>query len=135
MTNKQRSGRSFPDSRGFLMSLEAAASLLLVMVALSALPLFSARAGREGDFFLCSDAAVALAKSSAFSSAAALHEEVEQAASISGMCLSAESGAISSSSCSQPPAQTEAYAFSFPVWSGREMGSATVSCWKMQWAQ
>ena len=131
MTNKQRSGRSFPDSRGFLMSLEAAASLLLVMVALSALPLFSARAGREGDFFLCSDAAVALAKSSAFSGASALQEGVERAASLSGICLSAGSGVLSSSSCSQD-ARSEVYAFSFPVWSGGAMGSARVYCWRRQ---
>ena len=113
------------------MSLEAVSSLLLLVVALAALPLFQAKAGHEGDFFLCSDAAVALAKSSAFFGASALQEGVAQAASLSGMCLSAGSGAISSSTCGQG-ASSEVYAFSFPVWSGGAMGSARVYCWRRQ---
>ncbi len=109
--------------KGFLMSLEAAASLLLVLVALSTLALFEVKQGHEGDFFLCSDAAVALVKTGAFSGGR-LHLAVEEAYGISGLCISAGG----EGSCSY--GGQERYSFSMPVWSGTEVQSAEVSCWR-----
>ena len=109
--------------KGFLMSLEAAASLLLVLIALSTLALFEVKQGHEGDFFLCSDAAVALVKTGAFSGGH-LREAVEEASGISGLCISAGG----QSSCSY--GGQEKYSFSMPVWSGLGVQSAEVSCWR-----
>ena len=48
---------------GFLMSFEAAASLLLLFAATLALPMFSLREAGAQAFFLCSDAALLFAES------------------------------------------------------------------------
>jgi hypothetical protein len=117
-------GREDMRKQGLAMSMEAAASLLLVFAALYCLALFWQKPGGEADFFLCSDAAQALLKSSSFSDSVLLQERAGQAAALSGLCISASGWA----SC--PYAGQERIAFTFPAWQGGEVQNATVSCWR-----
>ena len=111
--------------RGFLMSLEAAASLALIFISLAALPLFEIKVGTENDFFLCSDAAVALLKSGALSGASA-RQQINEAASLSGMCI--EAGGASS--CGYDGEGR--LAFTFPIWRDGRVQPSTVSCWRQK---
>ena len=113
---------------GFLMSLEAACSLFLLIISLSLFPAPSLQKGSAHDFFLCSDAAVVLLKSGAFSSQAALGEKTGQASGLSGMCISASSPGASASSCTGRGAQE--FSFSFPIWQHGSLSQAEVSCWR-----
>jgi len=119
-------------SAGFLMSLEAAASLILIAISLHALQLFEARGGSEGAFYLCSDAALALSKTNAFSSAALLEEKTSEAAGLSGTCIFSETDSFFASTCGAPPGSREVHAFSFPAWSERKVATARVYCWERQ---
>jgi hypothetical protein len=115
--------------RGFLMSLEAAASFLLVLSAASLLPhlYLAENSAQAGDFFMCSDAALLLSKTNAFSGAA-LQEKVEKLSRLSGMCIEADSPDASASSCESGAG--EQFAFNFPVWQAGELRQASVSCWR-----
>lgn len=110
-------------SRGFAMSLEAAASLLLLAAALSALPLFEVKSGSEPDFFLCSDAAMVLLKSGALSGDAQ-PQVLYEASQLSGLCL--EYG--DASSCQY--GGEEKFSFTFAIWRKGSLQNATVSCWR-----
>ena len=102
---------------GFAMTLEAACSLLLLAFSLSLLPYFALPAPDAPDFFLCSDAALLLAKTSSFSDASLLSHNVVEMEALSGMCISAESsGASAQSGCAGEGA--ERHSFSLPFWGG-----------------
>lgn len=113
-------------SAGFLMSLEAAFSLTLLLIALSVLPAFQAQKNPAPDFFLCSDAALSLAKSGAFSSGK-LQDSLNSMHDLSGMCFSAAS--IPSAGCPSG-AKGEKISFSIPAFDGTALKEATVSCWR-----
>ena len=111
--------------QGFLMSLEAAASLVLIAISLAALPLFEIRGGQENDFFLCSDAAVVLLKSGALSGAG-VQQQINEAATLSGVCIEANGA----SSCGYNG--EDRFAFTFPVWKDGRVQQSTVSCWRQK---
>jgi len=113
--------------RAFLMLLEAASCILLLLFAASFLRLFYLRHASAADFFICSDAALVLAKSHAFSDGT-LQQKVEDASLRSGLCISAESPQQSSSSCKG--GAPERYSFSIPIWQGGAVQSAQVGCWR-----
>ena len=113
-------------SAGFLMSLEAAFSLTLLLIALAALPVFSAQKNTAPDFFLCSDAALSLAKSGAFSNGG-LQGRLDGMHDLAGMCFSA--GSLSSAGCSRDT-EGEKISLSIPAFDGTELKEATVSCWR-----
>lgn len=113
---------------GFLMSLEAACSLLLLIISI---PLFSAPSLQKGsahDFFLCSDAAVVLLKSGAFLSQGALEEKARQASALSGLCISASSPGAVAFPCQGRGSQE--FSLSFPLWQSGTLSQAAVSCWR-----
>lgn len=113
--------------RGFLMTLEALSAVALLIIASAAMGAFAARAGTEGDFFLCSDAAVVLSKSGF--SPLDLQQRLSSMHSLTGMCVKAESAFASASSpCTEPQGKT--LAFSIPAWGAGSLQSATVSCWR-----
>ena len=114
--------------RGFLMALEAAASLFLLVIAASAIPIFHLQKTSAHDFFLCSDAAVILSKTNAFSDGS-LQEKLDKAASLSGLCIGASSAAAFASSCEGNGAG-EKFSFALPVWQDGAVENATVSCWR-----
>lgn len=115
--------------KGFAMTLEAACSLLLLVFSLGLLQYFSLPEPDAPDFFLCSDAALLLAKTGSFSDATLLSQNVKEAASLSGMCISASARELfAPSGCLGE--EKEKFAFSFPVWSGGTVHSARVWCWR-----
>jgi hypothetical protein len=116
--------------RGFAMSLEAAFSLTLLLIAGTALPAFSPPENAAPDFFLCSDAALALAKSGSFSGTGQqLQAMLDEMHSLSGMCFS--EGSIASAGCAlQKNPQKEKTAFTVPYCSAGAVGKKTVSCWR-----
>lgn len=114
---------------GFVLSLEAASSLALLLIAASALALFSFQEANAGDFYACSDAALLLSKSHAFSDGT-LGERVAQVHSLTGMCAVASSPAASSSSCGGARDATEKFSFTMPVWQQGGLRSAKVECWR-----
>ena len=115
-------------SAGFLMSLEAAFSLTLLLIALAALPVFSAQKNTAPDFFLCSDAALSLAKSGAFSNGG-LQGSLDGMHDLAGMCFSA--GSLVSAGCSYA-SEGGKTAFSIPAFDGTELTEATVQCWRAE---
>jgi len=117
---------------GFLMSLEAAASLILLAISLHTLQLFETGSGSEGAFYLCSDAALALSKANAFSSQALLQGKTSEASELSGVCIRSEAGSFSASTCGSPPEGKEVHAFSFPAWSEGKVALARVYCWQIR---
>lgn len=119
-------------SAGFLMSLEAAASLILLAISLNALQLFEIGEGQEGEFYLCSDAALALSKTNAFSGQALLEGKTSEAADVSGLCIFSEADSFSAGNCGAPPDGLEVNAFSFPAWSEGKVATARVYCWGRQ---
>jgi len=112
------------------MSLEAAASLMLLAISLHALQLFEFDSGSEGAFYLCSDAALVLSKTNAFSSAELLQEKTSEAALLSGTCIFSETGSFSANTCGAAPEGKEVRAFSFPAWSMGKVATARVYCWE-----
>lgn len=123
-------GSGAQSSRGFLMSLEAAFSLALLIIAVSALPAFHPQKNPAPGFFLCSDAALALAKDGAFSdpSGMKLRGKVRQMERLSGMCIEAEALlAHAASSCAFVP--REKTILSLPVHQDGLLLQARVSCW------
>jgi len=116
---------------GFVMSLEAACSLLLLLAAASMLAMFSLqsfpRPSQVQDFFLCTDAAAVLAKSG-FSGEGAL-QNIRSAANLSNLCIDS-SGAFGDLSSGCIYSGAERYSFTFPVWQEGSLLNATVFCWK-----
>ena len=124
LPSPRRAGR---EKSGFLFSLEAMSSLMLLVVASSFLISFRLPQNHAGEFFLCSDAAGVLLKSHAFGGPA-LQENVLELERLSSLCIEAESpGASAASSCTASP--KDRYSFTFPVASVGGIGNATVSCW------
>ena len=118
-------------ARGFLFTLEAMSSLMLLAVACSLLLSFRLPPSHAGEYFLCSDAAGVLVKSSAFSDAGVLQSRVSELEGLSSLCMEAgTTSAFASSSCA--PSSGDRYSFNFPVLSGAGGGieNATVSCWQ-----
>ena len=116
--------------RGFLFTLEAVSSLLLLMIAASFLPSFRLQESHADEFFLCSDAAGVLVKSSAFSGGH-LQEKVAELENISSLCIEAGAeGAAASSSC--PDTRGDRYSFTFPVLLAGHIANASVSCWQRE---
>jgi len=114
--------------KGFLMSLEAAFALTLLLIAGSALPAFSQPKNAAPDFFLCSDAALALVKSDAFSDGS-LQARLDSMHALSGMCFS--SGAAVSSGCAiAAQAGGEKLSFSVPSYQGGALRKLAVYCWR-----
>ena len=115
-----------------LASSAAAFALTLLLIAATALPAFSQPKNSAPDFFLCSDAALALVRGGAFADGS-LQAKVDEMHSLSAMCIRAESASFQPvSSCTSQP--KEATAFSLPVWSsGMPSGSVQkvrVYCWR-----
>ena len=103
-----REGSAHSMEKGYVLSLEAASALILLLVATSALQLYNFRQDSAGDFFACSDAAVVLAKSHAFSGEG-LQEKAGQASKLSNLCISARSQLASFSSCGKPDGAVEKF--------------------------
>lgn len=117
--------------KGFVLSLEAVSSLFLLIMAVAALSLYQFRLGGADGFFACSDAAVVLSKSHAFSDGS-LQEKAEAASQLSGLCIEADSPLASASSCTgENQAQGEKFSFTIPVWQGGAVQSARVSCYRI----
>ena len=114
--------------KGFLFLAEAGLSALLLITASFFLPLFSHKGGSEADVLSCSDVSGVLVKMRAFESQSALDLSLLRLSSVSGQCIAAKAGALSSGSC--PPSQ-DRVAVSFPVWSDGKVQPATVSCSRM----
>jgi hypothetical protein len=125
---------AFQHSKGFLMSLEAAFALTLLLFAATALPAFSQPKNTAPDFFLCSDATLLLVKSGAFTDGS-LQAKINEMHSLSGMCFSVHdlAGDISAKDCDSSSAK-EKTAITVPVWSsGIPHGfvqKAAVYCWR-----
>lgn len=133
----KKSSRTFSDTgpsgsvlmrakAGFLMSLEAAFSLTLLFAAAYALPAFQPHRNAAPDFFLCSDAALALAKSGALSSGE-LQGALDSMHGLSGMCFS--SGSLSSAGCFADD-EGEKISLSLPAFDGTQVREAALSCWR-----
>lgn len=114
---------------GFALSLEAVSSLFLLIIAVFALPLYQFRQSGANDFFACSDAAVVLSKTRAFSDGG-LQGKVDAAGEFSGLCIGASSPLASASSCTGEKETGEKFAFTFPIWQGGAVQDAHVSCWR-----
>ena len=113
----------------FLFSLEAAFSLTLVIVASAYLLAFAPQKESAGEFLACSDAAGALAEMRAFSSQEKLQAAVNEAGTLLGMCVEAESEGASASSCTPGEGGSgEKYSFSFPVWVEGKLKNARAAC-------
>ena len=112
--------------RGFLMSLEAAFSLSLLVIAASALPAFRLEKSEAPSFFLCTDAALALARSGAFSDGS-VQEKVDSMAGLSGTCIDAEGISSSAQECVAQP--REKTSLTVPVFNGISVQNAEISCW------
>lgn len=119
---------------GFALSLEAVSSLFLLLFAVSALQLYQFRQSNANDFFACSDAALALSKTRAFSGAS-LQEKVDGAGEFSGLCIEADSALASASSCAGEKETGEKFSFAFPVWQGGAVQDARVSCWRKNYSR
>ena len=111
---------------GFLMSLEAAFSLTLLLIAATALPAFSQPENTAPEFFLCSDAALALVKGGSFADSS-LQANLTDRHSLSGTCVSAE-GRFSRG-CSSPRPQSGKTAITVPFYRAGAVGKATIYCW------
>ncbi len=126
-----RAKKSRGSNPGFLMSLEAALSLVLLLMALQALALYQPKQQEAGGFFLCNDAAIVLVKTGSFSDQSGLEGGIKKISSLAGECVEASSPSASASSCPGTPAHSaEKLSFSFPVWQGSAVETATVSCWR-----
>ena len=110
---------------GFFMSLEAAASLLLLFCAASMLALYHFPQQQASDYYLCSDAAIVLSKISA----GGLRQSLDELSNASGLCMQAQLNGTSFSSgsgCSTHA--TQRFSLSFPVWEGDEAEMLSLSC-------
>jgi len=126
MTNRKKPG----NMRAFLMTLESASAIFMLIIAASAFSLFSFPESSAGDFYICSDAAIILSKSRAFSDNA-LSLEVEKLGRLSGMCIKAEGAGSFASNCfGDSGAKKEKFSFSFPVWKDGMVQQASVGCWR-----
>ena len=113
--------------KGFLMSLEAAFSLALLVIAASALPAFRMEKSEAPSFFLCTDAALALAKSGAFSDGS-VGQKVNVMEELSGMCIDADGISSSAQECRAEP--REKTTVTIPVFNGASMQDSKISCWQ-----
>ena len=114
-----------PSKKGFAMSLEALCSVLLLMVAASAMEAFSFPPQKASDFYLCSDAALFLSKLSSSD----LQAQVDTLSRLSGRCISFESEKSRASSCDGAQIANERLAFTIAVFEEGSAGTAQVSCW------
>lgn len=122
-----RPWRHGAQNKGFLFTLEAVSSVMLLIIAASFLPAFQLKKGNAETFFLCSDAAGVLIKSQAFSEGS-LAGRVAELEGLSSLCIEADSGTqAAASSC--PGQGGERISFTFPVLSGGRIRNARVSCW------
>jgi len=130
---RRRAGQgSAGSTRGFLMTLEAAFSLTLLIIAAAALPAFLPQKNSAPDFFLCTDAAAALANSGAFSDATGLQlqGQVNSMHALSGMCVEASVPlGRQASSCAKAKEGKEKTQLTVPVFDGNFVQNAGVSCW------
>ncbi len=117
--------------RGFLFSLEAALSFMLLLVSLPLLALFSHSTAGEADFFLCSDAAAIIAKSKDFEEQT-IREKIDKIHPLSDLCIEVKTAQIGYSSCSH--FKEEKTAFTFPIWQSGSLENATISCWRPEQA-
>lgn len=120
------SGVRQKNRRGFLMTLEAAYSLLLILAGASLLAAFQLPGHNPQDFYLCSDAAI-LFSSQDFSDAASIALHAESLSSLSGMCISARHS-LGEHSAGCGGEQGEVYSFSIPVQTPLGTQNAQVSC-------
>jgi hypothetical protein len=108
---------------GFTLSLEAAASLLLLLSAASALSLYSFPRQQASDYYVCSDAAVMLSKTPQGQLEQALSESSHE----SGLCLQARLGGEHFSSGCQQEGK-EKFTLHFPVWNQGAAEELSLSC-------
>jgi hypothetical protein len=118
------------ERKGFAMSLEALCSIILLIVALSAMRLFLLPAQHASDFYLCSDAAMLL--SSQGISQAELQAQVDALSSLSGRCISYESEKARASSCELSQTPHERFAFTIAVFEDGSAGKAQITCWQAE---
>lgn len=126
-----RSARSASQAsmgRAFLMSFEASSSLILLLIAASALQLFHFQKESPQDFFLCSDAAMLISKSGDFSQEA-MASWAQEISSLSGLCLQVSSGDSPAFSTCSAPERKERFAFRLPVWD-KKAKSIEILCWR-----
>ena len=117
---------ALPAKRGFVMTTEAMLSLVFLSLAFSSLLLFSFPKHDSEAFYLCSDAAIVLAKTGAFSQGS-LGRATEELSDLSGMCIRAKTGFAGPQPCIGAQAG-EKLALEIPVWGGTEASKATVFC-------
>jgi len=119
-----------PAKRGFLMTVEAAFALLLILFAASSLALFNFQKHDSQKFYLCSDAAILLAKTGDFSSEQDIRGKVSEISSLSGLCVSAQWNKTLASSCADATRgqAVERLSLEIPVWDGSRVSSARISC-------
>lgn len=119
--------RRLAAKRGFVMSAEAMFAMLFFSLAISSLFLFNFQRHDAEAFYLCSDAAIVLAKTGAFSSPDSLEGATEELSGLSGMCIRAQTDSFSPSPC--PGAQADdKISLSIPAWDGSQATTAKVIC-------
>ncbi|MCX8174594.1 MAG: hypothetical protein N3E51_00100 [Candidatus Micrarchaeota archaeon] len=126
--SRQERKKTASAKSGFLMTLEAATAFILLLAAAASLQAFSPQPQKDGDFYLCADAAVALSKMRSFSSGS-LDSDLNDFRQLSGLCFAAEYGAEKSASC-ETDAESQTVALSFPVYDGLGARKATLRCWR-----
>ncbi len=116
--------------RGFAMTTEAMFALLAVALAASTLLLFNFQKHDSGTFYLCSDAAIVLAKSGAFSQGGGLQEKVSKLSGLSGMCIRVKSSGagMDAFECNGKREGGEKFSLEIPVWTGFGVEKAVISC-------
>ncbi|MFA6490218.1 MAG: hypothetical protein WCT52_06120 [Candidatus Micrarchaeia archaeon] len=112
--------------RGFVMSAEAMFALLFLSFAASSLFLFNFQRYDAEAFYLCSDAAIVLARTGAFSHGS-LDDAAEELSALSGMCIKAQTDSLSPRPC--PGAQAgEKISLTIPIWDGSQATTARITC-------
>jgi len=106
---------------GFALTLEALSALLLLLIALAALPLFSLPKSDAEAFFLCSDAAIVL---SGAPSSESLGEMAQELGAVSGMKITAGG----ENTAAQKPSGARTYAFTVPRWENGRLHKITILC-------
>ncbi len=124
-------GFSTVGQKGYALSLEAVSAIMLLLMAVSTFELFQFPRENAHAFFTCSDSAIALSKTHAFSDGS-LAEKVGLAGALSGLCIEANSPLASASSCGGATNAGEKFSFSIPVWQAGTLQDASVSCWQGQ---
>lgn len=116
--------------RGFAMTTEAMFAMLLVALAASTLFLFNFQKHDSAAFYLCSDAAIVLSKSGAFSPLGNLQGKASEISGLTGMCIRVKNSGWGADTfeCNNKQEGDEKFSFEIPAWNGLAVEKAAVSC-------